>query len=160
MILSTSFFSSVPFLSGWLRASDGLIDTRYILIHPTLSTHKYKKEDKYKYKVNGIDEDKDKHKICNVNIFCQHLTRAKQLVLVKTNKEGWKQSIVLHSLWETYETFVVWIRIYCVWSNKSCNSEFSSNCYSLDRQALNMQALYMWVHLLLTFIMSVFVSSF
>ena len=32
----------------WLRASDGLIDTRYILIHPTLPTHKYKKEDKYK----------------------------------------------------------------------------------------------------------------
>ena len=96
MILSTSFFSSVPFLSGWLRASDGLIDTRYILIHPTLPTHKYKKEDKYKYKVNGRDENKDKHKIRNVNIFCQHLTRAKRLVLVKTNKEGWKQSTVLH----------------------------------------------------------------
>ena len=103
-------------------------------------------------------------KICNVNIFCQHLTPAKQLVSAKTNKEGWKQSIVLHSLWETYETFVVWIRIYCVWSNKSCNSEFSSNCYSLDRQALNMQAFYMWVHLFLikalTFTTSVFVPQF
>ena len=63
--------------------------------------------------------------------------------------------------WETCETFFVWIRIYSVWSSKSCNSEFSSNCYSLDRQALNMQAFfYMWVHLPLTFIMSVFVSQF
>ena len=52
MILSTSFFSSVPFLSGWLRASDGLIDTRYILIHPTLPTHKYKKEDRVNEKEN------------------------------------------------------------------------------------------------------------
>ena len=91
------FFSSVPLLSVWLRASDGLIDTRYILIHPTLPSHKYKKkEDKYKYRVNDKVEDKDKHNICNVDTFCQHLTQAKQLVLVKTNKEGWKQSTVLH----------------------------------------------------------------
>ena len=51
---------------------------------------------KLQHEDNDEDKDKDKHNICNVNIFCQHLTPAKQLVLVKTNKEGWKQSIVLH----------------------------------------------------------------
>ena len=114
------FFSSVPFLSGWLRASDGLTDTRYILIHPTLPTHKYKRKTNTKRKTESMTKKittprRRQRQTQDVNIFCQHLTRAKQLVLVKTNKEGWKQSKVLHTFGKLVKhSCNVWIRIYCV----------------------------------------------